>query len=108
MLANKHKNRIRDFDSELRKAEQDYDDGEIDTIEYKARCNSIARERAVSNTESTNFDLEHAKNAVAYEDGDISLEQHLGNYRALLLSEILKALQTGSPPPPLPSSVPDF
>jgi hypothetical protein len=72
--------------------EQAYDDGEIDYLEYKTERNRLVMDQAVSNYKSTNFDHEHAKNVIAYEDGDISLEQHLETYRALLISEVTKVM----------------
>jgi hypothetical protein len=81
-----------DFDVELQQLEQAYDEGEIDHLEYKTKRNKLVMDSAASAYKSANFDQEHAKNVIAYEDGDITLEQHLENYRALLLSEVTKVL----------------
>lgn len=94
----------RDFDEELQQLEQDYDDGEIDHLEYKTKRNSLVMDQATSSYQSTQFDYEHAKNVIAYDDGDITLEQHLENYRALLLAEVTKVLMGRLSQPFLPPS----
>lgn len=81
-----------DFNAELQQLEQAYEDGDIDHLEYKTQRNRLVMELAASAYNSTHFDQEHAKNVIAYEDGDITLEEHLEKYRGLLLSEVTKVL----------------